>query len=99
MTEPHVATGARISAIEGDGRVICDIWVCCPLCGADDYRVRFRSSLRGEVDPQRHYTSTSREFGRWTSSIVECRSCSLVRCASRISCLESRRTIVRPTAR
>ena len=78
MTESHVASSPRNRSKQGDSGGLADIWVCCPLCGANDYRVRFRSSLRGDIDPQRHYTSTSREFGRWTGSIVECRSCSLV---------------------
>ena len=38
--------------------------VRCPLCGADDYHVRFEDRLSGvSVDPQRHYTSTSSAYG------------------------------------
>ena len=49
----------------------------CPLCDADHYRVRYDSTLTEPIDPQRHYTSTSREFGRF-GRIVECRSCGIV---------------------
>ena len=49
----------------------------CPLCDADHYRVRYDSTLTEAIDPQRHYTSTSREFGRF-GRIVECRSCGIV---------------------
>ncbi len=52
--------------------------VACPLCGADDYRVRYEDRFRGEaLDPQVHYTSTSSAFGQH-GRIVECRSCGLV---------------------
>ena len=52
--------------------------VRCPLCGADDYHVRFEDRLSGvSVDPQRHYTSTSSAYGEH-GRIVECRSCDLV---------------------
>ena len=52
--------------------------VNCPLCGADDYHVRFEDRLGGvSVDPQRHYTSTSSAYGEH-GRIVECRSCDLV---------------------
>jgi len=52
--------------------------VRCPLCGADDYHVRFEDRLDGvAVDPQRHYTSTSSAYGEH-GRIVECRSCDLV---------------------
>jgi 2-polyprenyl-3-methyl-5-hydroxy-6-metoxy-1,4-benzoquinol methylase len=51
--------------------------VRCPLCDADHYRVRFDSTLTEPIDPQRHYTSTSREFGRF-GRIVECVSCGIV---------------------
>ena len=54
-----------------------EIAVRCPLCEADDFDVRYGSTLVEEIDPQRHYTSTSREFGRF-GRIVQCRSCSIV---------------------
>jgi SAM-dependent methyltransferase len=54
------------------------VGVRCPLCGADDYHVRFEDRLSGvAVDPQRHYTSTSSAYGEH-GRIVECRSCDLV---------------------
>jgi 2-polyprenyl-3-methyl-5-hydroxy-6-metoxy-1,4-benzoquinol methylase len=54
------------------------VTVRCPLCGADDYRVRFDDRLGSvDVDPQVHYTSTSNAYGEH-GRIVECRSCSLV---------------------
>ncbi len=52
--------------------------VRCPLCGADDYEVRFEDRLGDvPVDPQVHYTSTSSAFGEH-GRIVRCRSCRLV---------------------
>src|SRR4051812_28380350 len=54
-----------------------DVYVRCPLCDADDYRVRFESTLSGDVDPQKHYTSTSKAFGD-CGRIVDCRRCGLV---------------------
>ncbi len=78
MAEQRIATRTDASAAQERRGALADISVRCPLCGADDYHVRFSSSLGGDIDPQRHYTSTSHEYGRWTGSIVECRSCSLV---------------------
>jgi 2-polyprenyl-3-methyl-5-hydroxy-6-metoxy-1,4-benzoquinol methylase len=78
MAEQRTATRTDAGAAQERRGALADISVRCPLCHADDYRVRYASSLGGDIDPQRHYTSTSREFGRWTGSIVECRSCSLV---------------------
>jgi SAM-dependent methyltransferase len=78
MTDARIGADARAGAAHGASAELADIPVSCPLCGANDYRVRFASSLRGHIDPQRHYASTSHEFGRWTGAIVECRSCSLV---------------------
>lgn len=67
-TEVRSASGTAVAK---------EIAVRCPLCDADDYRVRYDSTLVEAVDPQRHYTSTSREFGRF-GRIVQCRSCSIV---------------------
>ncbi len=54
------------------------VLVRCPLCGADDYKVRYDDRSAGDhLDPQVHYTSTSSAFGSH-GRIVECRSCSLV---------------------
>jgi 2-polyprenyl-3-methyl-5-hydroxy-6-metoxy-1,4-benzoquinol methylase len=78
MTDARIVQDARAGETPSSSAELTDIPVCCPLCGADDYRVRFASSLRGHIDPQRHYASTSREFGRWTGAIVQCRSCALV---------------------
>jgi 2-polyprenyl-3-methyl-5-hydroxy-6-metoxy-1,4-benzoquinol methylase len=78
MAEQRFVTRAGADAAEVRRGALADIEVRCPLCHADDYRVRYASSLSDEIDPQRHYTSTSKEYGRWTGSIVECRSCSLV---------------------
>lgn len=64
--------------LEGSTRTLGAVSVLCPLCGADDYVVRFEERLGGiEVDPQVHYTSTSQAFGEH-GRIVRCRSCSLV---------------------
>jgi 2-polyprenyl-3-methyl-5-hydroxy-6-metoxy-1,4-benzoquinol methylase len=78
MAEQRTATRIDAGAPQERRGALADISVRCPLCGADDYHVRFASSLHGEIDPQRHYTSTSKEYGGFTGSIVECRSCSLV---------------------
>jgi 2-polyprenyl-3-methyl-5-hydroxy-6-metoxy-1,4-benzoquinol methylase len=52
--------------------------VHCPLCGADDYEVRFEDRLADvSVDPNVHYTSTSNAYGEH-GRIVKCRSCQLV---------------------
>lgn len=52
--------------------------VRCPLCHADDYRVRFEDTLGTRVvDPRVHYTCTSNAYGEH-GRIVECRSCGLV---------------------
>ena len=52
--------------------------VRCPLCGADDYVVRFEDRLgHVTVDPNVHYTSTSNAYGEH-GRIVKCRSCSIV---------------------
>jgi 2-polyprenyl-3-methyl-5-hydroxy-6-metoxy-1,4-benzoquinol methylase len=61
----------------GDQSAVHEVSVRCPLCEADHYRVRFDSTLTEPIDPQRHYTSTSREFGRF-GRIVECVSCGIV---------------------
>ena len=78
MAEQRTATRTDASAHQERRGTLADISVRCPLCGADDYHVRFASNIEGEIDPQRHYTSTSREYGGFTGSIVECRSCALV---------------------
>src|SRR4051794_38215676 len=78
MSEQRIARRTDANAQQDRRGALADISVRCPLCHADDYRVRYASSLQDEIDPQRHYTSTSKEFGRWTGSIVECRSCALV---------------------
>lgn len=70
-----VAHGGRLSAGEQTARA--EVAVRCPLCDADRFRVRYDSTLTEAIDPQRHYTSTSREFGRF-GRIVECRSCGIV---------------------
>jgi 2-polyprenyl-3-methyl-5-hydroxy-6-metoxy-1,4-benzoquinol methylase len=78
---PELPAQAAATAVAGLERTrgveLRDVQVRCPLCGADDYRVRFDSSMRGAIDPQRHYTSTSHEFGE-CGRIVDCASCSLV---------------------
>jgi hypothetical protein len=78
MAEQRTAPRTDASASQERRGTLADISVRCPLCGADDYHVRFASNLEGEIDPQQHYTSTSKEYGGFTGSIVECRSCSLV---------------------
>jgi len=72
---PDALAGARQGGGEQTGRG--EVSVRCPLCDADRYRVRYDSTLTEAIDPQRHYTSTSREFGRF-GRIVECRSCGIV---------------------
>ena len=72
---PDALAGARRGDGEQTGRD--EVSVRCPLCDADHYRVRYDSTLTEPIDPQRHYTSTSREFGRF-GRIVECRSCGIV---------------------
>jgi 2-polyprenyl-3-methyl-5-hydroxy-6-metoxy-1,4-benzoquinol methylase len=56
---------------------LADVDVSCPLCGADDYRVRFEATLSGALDPQHHYASTSKAYGAF-GRIVDCQSCGLV---------------------
>ena len=72
---PETVVGARGAGHEP--AVQSEVSVRCPLCDADHYRVRYDSTLVEPIDPQRHYTSTSREFGRF-GRIVECRSCGIV---------------------
>jgi 2-polyprenyl-3-methyl-5-hydroxy-6-metoxy-1,4-benzoquinol methylase len=72
---PDAVVGARYGAGEHGARS--EVFVRCPLCDADHYRVRYDSTLIEPIDPQRHYTSTSREFGRF-GRIVDCRSCGIV---------------------
>jgi len=74
LASPRSATPAATTTAARPGYVD----VRCPLCGADDYAVRFDDRLRGAaVDPQVHYTSTSSAYGQH-GRIVRCRSCSLV---------------------
>jgi 2-polyprenyl-3-methyl-5-hydroxy-6-metoxy-1,4-benzoquinol methylase len=69
---------ARHAASRSDQALPAYLAVACPLCGADDYNVRFADQLVGvTIDPQVHYTSTSVAFGEH-GRIVRCRSCSLV---------------------
>ena len=63
MAEQRIATRTDASAAQERRGALADISVRCPLCGADDYHVRFSSNLGGDIDPQRHYTSTSHEYG------------------------------------
>jgi 2-polyprenyl-3-methyl-5-hydroxy-6-metoxy-1,4-benzoquinol methylase len=72
---PRAVQGGRHGAGEQGARS--EVSVRCPLCDADHYRVRYDSTLTEPIDPQRHYTSTSREFGRF-GRIVVCRSCGIV---------------------
>ena len=65
------------SAVAATAGTTKEVAVRCPLCDADNYRVRYDSTLTESIDPQRHYTSTSREFGRF-GRIVECQSCEIV---------------------
>jgi SAM-dependent methyltransferase len=61
-----------------DRRPKAQVFVHCPLCGADDYRVRIEDTMGTRVaDPRVHYTCTSSAFGEH-GRIVECRSCHLV---------------------
>jgi 2-polyprenyl-3-methyl-5-hydroxy-6-metoxy-1,4-benzoquinol methylase len=61
-----------------DRRPKAEVFVCCPLCGADDYRVKIEDTIGTRVaDPRVHYTCTSSAFGEH-GRIVECRSCHLV---------------------
>ena len=61
-----------------DRRPKAQVFVRCPLCGADDYRVRIEDTMGTRVaDPRVHYTCTSSAFGEH-GRIVECRSCHLV---------------------
>ena len=75
MTQSKSGAAARTGA---RAELPAYVGVNCPLCGADDYHVRFEDRLGGvSVDPQRHYTSTSSAYGEH-GRIVECRSCDLV---------------------
>jgi len=61
-----------------DTRPSAQVAVHCPLCGADDYKVRIEDTMGTRVaDPRVHYTCTSSAFGEH-GRIVECRSCHLV---------------------
>jgi len=61
-----------------DPRPKAQVAVRCPLCGADDYRVKVEDTMGTRVaDPRVHYTCTSSAFGEH-GRIVECRSCGLV---------------------
>jgi 2-polyprenyl-3-methyl-5-hydroxy-6-metoxy-1,4-benzoquinol methylase len=71
------AQARAAAAAERSASTLGDVYVRCPLCEADDYRVRFESTLAGAVDPQHHYTSTSQAFGD-CGRIVDCRRCGLV---------------------
>ncbi len=71
-TENHLDTAAQ------DKRPPAQVDVHCPLCGADDYRVKIEDTMGTRVaDPRVHYTCTSSAFGEH-GRIVECRSCHLV---------------------
>lgn len=71
-TENHLDTAAQ------DKRPSAQVDVHCPLCGADDYRVKIEDTMGTRVaDPRVHYTCTSSAFGEH-GRIVECRSCHLV---------------------
>ncbi len=62
----------------GDRRPKAAVEVPCPLCGADDYRVKVEDTMGTRVaDPRVHYTCTSSAFGEH-GRIVQCRSCGLV---------------------
>jgi SAM-dependent methyltransferase len=74
----HDAAARASGTRTGDTHQLAYISVRCPLCGADDYQVRFEDRLGGvEIDPQVHYTSTSSAFGEH-GRIVKCRSCHIV---------------------
>ncbi len=71
-TENQLDTAAQ------DKRPSAQVDVHCPLCGADDYRVKIEDTMGTRVaDPRVHYTCTSSAFGEH-GRIVECRSCHLV---------------------
>ncbi len=71
-TENQLDTAAQ------DKRPPAQVDVRCPLCGADDYRVKIEDTMGTRVaDPRVHYTCTSSAFGEH-GRIVECRSCHLV---------------------
>ncbi len=71
-TENQLDTAAQ------DKRPPAQVDVHCPLCGADDYRVKVEDTMGTRVaDPRVHYTCTSSAFGEH-GRIVECRSCHLV---------------------
>ncbi len=71
-TENQLDTAAQ------DKRPPAQVDVHCPLCGADDYRVKIEDTMGTRVaDPRVHYTCTSSAFGEH-GRIVECRSCHLV---------------------
>jgi 2-polyprenyl-3-methyl-5-hydroxy-6-metoxy-1,4-benzoquinol methylase len=79
MPEPSTTPAALETGRAGrtGRRVSGEVAVRCPLCNADSYRVRFDATLSEPIDPQRHYTSTSKEFGR-AGRIVECLNCGIV---------------------
>ncbi len=71
-TENQLDTAAQ------DKRPSAQVDVHCPLCGADDYRVKIEDTMGTRIaDPRVHYTCTSSAFGEH-GRIVECRSCHLV---------------------
>jgi len=56
-------------------------YIKCPLCGADDYRVRYPATMAGEassleMNPE-HYRCTSHDLSRH-GDIVQCRQCGMV---------------------
>jgi 2-polyprenyl-3-methyl-5-hydroxy-6-metoxy-1,4-benzoquinol methylase len=74
--DPAAAVSETGPANAGSGTRL--VLVRCPLCGSDDYKVRYDDRSAGDhLDPQVHYTSTSSAFGSH-GRIVECRSCSLL---------------------
>ena len=76
MSTDH--TQGTDEATAQDRRPPAQVFVRCPLCGADDYRVRIEDTMGSRVaDPRVHYTCTSSAFGEH-GRIVECRSCHLV---------------------
>ena len=61
-----------------DRRPAAQVAVHCPLCGANDYRVKIEDTMGTRIaDPRVHYTCTSSAFGEH-GRIVQCRSCNLV---------------------
>ena len=78
MAEQRIATRTDASAAQERRGALADISVRCPLCGADDYRVRFESSLGGDDRPAAPLHVDVARVRRWTGAIVECRSCGLV---------------------